>query len=344
MADQGMRILNLSGSHFVPAFRAMGHKVLSIGKGSSCDVILNNPVDIRGLWDILKSRSFYPDLVLWNDTCRPPEVFGIEKLPGVSIGFSIDQYCNPWHVPYSRSFDLMLVAQKDYVHFFEDRRFPRKVFWFPLFCNEEKDVDSGLEKDIPVSFVGTLNPPLNLDRPQFLGSFKKAYPLYTHQGAYAEVFSRSMVVLNQSAAGELNFRLFQAACCGAAVLNEDVGNGLRELFVPGEEILPPYERGNARHAAEIAGQAIEHPSRTMEIARAGQDKVRKEHSTRVRAKRIINLAERLIHKKANSWRKNNLKLIDNELRKSFIFLASDKELPLSPELRDFYLSLGTDGG
>ncbi|MFP4237427.1 MAG: glycosyltransferase [Desulfonatronovibrio sp.] len=335
-----MRILNISGTHFVSTFRSMGHKVLSVGKSRSCDLSISNPLDISGLWKILKSRKFYPDLVFWNDTCRPPEVFGIERLPGVTIGLTIDQYCNPWHVPYSWAFDLMLVAQKDYLKFFKDKRLPRKNLWFPLFCNVEKDRDLGLDRDVPVSFVGTLNPPINKDRPVFLKNFKKLYPLYTHQGQYAEVFSRSMIVLNQSAVGELNFRLFQAACCGAAVLTEDVGNGLRDILVPGEEILPPYERGNAGHAAEIASKAIEHPSRTMEIARAGQDKVRREHSTRVRAKRIINLAERLIYTKASSWRKNHLKLIENELRKSFIFLASDKDLPLSPELRDFYLNLG----
>lgn len=339
-----MRILNISGTHLLSSFRALGHEVLSVGCSASCDLPINKPLDIIGLWKILKSRSFYPDLVFWNDTCRPPEVFGIEKLPGVSIGYTIDQYCNPWHVPYSRSFDLMLVAQKDYLKFFKDKRFPRKSIWFPLFCNEEKDVHSGAEKDIPVSFVGTLNPPLNQDRPVFLKAFKKDHPLYTHQGVYADVFSRSMIVLNQSAVGELNFRIFQAACCGAAVLTEDVGNGLRDIFVPGVDILPPYERGNACHAADIARNAMKNPGQVLEIARSGQARVRREHSARVRAKRVINLAERLIHKKANTWRKNNQEFINKELRKSFIFLASDKELPLSSQLRDFYLSLGTKGG
>ncbi len=337
---RAMRILNISGTHFVSTFRSLGHEVLSVGKSPACDLPINNPLDISGLWKILRSRKFYPDLVFWNDTCRPPEVFGIERLPGVTIGFTIDQYCNPWHIPYSWAFDLMLIAQKDYVKFFQDKRVPRKNLWFPLFCNEQKDIDFELDRDIPVSFVGTLNPPINTSRPVFLKDFKKLYPLYTHQGKYAEVFSRSMVVLNQSAVGELNFRIFQAACCGAAVLTEDVGNGLKDIFVPGEDILPPYERGNAGHAAEVAGAAIQNPQKTLEIARAGQARVRKEHSIRVRAKRIINHAERLIHNKAGSWRKNHLKLIDNELRKSFIFLASDKELPLSRELRDFYINLG----
>ncbi|RQD61893.1 MAG: glycosyltransferase family 1 protein [Desulfonatronovibrio sp. MSAO_Bac4] len=335
-----MRVLNLSGTALISSFKSLGHQVLSIGKSPICDISINNPMDIKDLLKILKSRSFYPDLVFWNDTCRPPEVFGIERLPGVTIGLTIDQYCNPWHVPYSWAFDLMLVAQKDYLKFFVQKRLPRKCIWFPLFCNEEKDKDFGLEKDIPVSFVGTLNPPINTDRPVFLNAFKKFHPLYTHQGQYAEIFSRSLVVLNQSAVGELNYRLFQAACCGAAVLTEDVENGLMDLFTPGEDILPPYQRGNAQSAVDIVRNALNNPEQTMEIARKGQARVRREHSAMVRAKRIINMAERLIYKNAGSWRRDNLKLIDRELRKSFIFLASDNKLPLSKGLRDFYLSLG----
>ncbi|WP_244147334.1 glycosyltransferase [Desulfonatronovibrio hydrogenovorans] len=148
-----------------------------------------------------------------------------------------------------------------------------------------------------------------------------------------------MIVLNQSAVGELNFRLFQAACCGAAVLTEDTGNGLLDLFVPGEDILAPYERGNPVHAARAARAALEDPEKIREIAKSGQLKVRREHSVTVRAKRIVSLAERLIHNRSNSWRKENLKLIDQELRKSFVFLASDDQLPLSRELRRFYLDL-----
>lgn len=337
-----MRILNISGTHFVSAFRALGHEVLSMGASGTCDVPLKQPQDFSDLWKILKSRAFYPDLVFWNDTCRPPEVFGLERLPGVTIGYSIDQYCNPWHIPYSWAFDLLLVAQKDYLKFFNLPGLPRKAMWFPLCCNPQKDKDLGLDRDIPVSFVGTLNPPLNPARALLLDSFKKNHPLYTHQGAYVEIFSRSRVVLNQSAAGELNFRLFQAASCGAAVLTEDTGNGLRDIFTPGKDILPFYERGNAYHAVQIAGEALLEPEKIMAIARAGREKVHREHSTEVRAKKIINLAERLMARKVSTWRKNHQKLIDKELRKSFIILAADEQLPLSRELRNFYFNLGVE--
>ncbi|WP_244147335.1 hypothetical protein [Desulfonatronovibrio hydrogenovorans] len=182
-----MRILNISGTHFVSSFRLLGHQVLSIGLSTDCDVPITNPLDIRGLWNVLDSKGFYPDLVFWNDTCRPPEVFGIERLPGVTIGLTIDQYCNPWHIPYSWAFDCLLVAQKDYLHFFSDHRLPRKSIWFPLFCNEQRDKDHGLEKDIPVSFVGTLNPPLNKDRTVFL---KESPPVHASGQILGSVFQK----------------------------------------------------------------------------------------------------------------------------------------------------------
>ncbi len=146
-------------------------------------------------------------------------------MPSLTIGFSIDQYCNPWHVPYSAAFDCFLVAQKDYLSLFSLDQIRRPVRWFPLFCDPGKDKDLGVERDIPVSFVGTLGGRFNKEREPFLKSFKRECPLLILSGDYVPVFNRSRLVLNQSAAGECNFRMFQAMACGALLLTEDTGNG-----------------------------------------------------------------------------------------------------------------------
>ena len=130
-----MRILNLDGHYFVAPFREMGHEVLWLGSDPGCDVRLETVISLADLMALLKERAFTPDLVVWSDICRPPSVIGIESLPAVTVGFSIDQYCNPWHMAYAAAFDLMLVAQKDYLPLFEQEQLGNDLEWFPLFCN-----------------------------------------------------------------------------------------------------------------------------------------------------------------------------------------------------------------
>jgi glycosyltransferase involved in cell wall biosynthesis len=50
-----------------------------------------------------------------------------------------------------------------------------------------------------------------------------------------EFYDRSRIVPNESIFGEVNFRLFEAASCGCAVINPATP-GLQDLFIPGEEV------------------------------------------------------------------------------------------------------------
>ncbi len=326
-----MRILNLEGLAFVPTFRGLGHEVLSLGPSQACDIPLTEPLSTRALWAILDERGFRPDLAFWCDLCRPPWVMGLETLPGAVIGFSVDQYCNPWHVPYSAGFDAVLVAQRDYLHLFQDPRLPRPAQWFPLFCDPDMDFDHGAERDVPVSFVGTLDPPMNPGRKPFLEAFRRAAPLVTMQGRYAPLFERSRLVLNQSAVGELNYRLFQAMSCGAAVLTEAVENGLDALFTDGEDLLL-YPRGDAREASRIALSALASPL-LAEVAASGQAKARRLHSVQARARHVLALATALLHSGAPAWRRENAAIVREETARAYAMLAADTALPLPGETR-----------
>jgi hypothetical protein len=333
-----MNILNLEATHFVNFWRKTGHNVLSIGPGPNCDVQSKKIISLKQLWSILKQHNFYPDLVFWNDNCRLPSVIGFETLPCTCIGFSIDQYCNPWHVPYSAAFDLFLVAQKDYLPLFQKHKHLPKSEWFPLFCNPERDKDLGLTRDIPVSFVGTQDPPLNPQRFKLLTAFKKSFPLFLTTGNYVPIFARSQLVLNQSAAGELNFRIFQAAACGAAVLTEDTYNGLRDIFIPGQDILL-YAKGDVSSALSNSKKALSMQEKLQKIARSGQEKVVQYHTVKVRGKRIIRHAETLIRQQNHKNRLQKQKRINQELAKCFLFISTDQQLPLPEEQRSFYASL-----
>lgn len=332
-----MKILNINGLYFVRAFKDLGHDVLSMGTGQDCDILLSEFVSQKKLLDILKRRGFNPDVILWCDTCQIPSVLGIEGMPSLTIGFSIDQYCNPWHVPYSAAFDCLLVAQKDYLPLFAFDQIQRPVRWFPLFCDPETDKDLEQERDIPVSFVGTLGGRFNKEREPFLKSFKRRAPLLIRSGEYVPVFNRSRIVLNQSAAGECNFRIFQAMACGALLLTEDTGNGLRELFRPGTDLLV-YPRNDPAAAAAVAGAALADPQ-SMRLALAGRDTVLTRHTVRHRAKEILQLAERMLRAGVQRKRLEHKKAVSYEMRNTYLFLATDEELALPKPHKEFYKQL-----
>jgi len=332
-----MNILNLDGHFFVEPLRKMGHTVLSMGQSPGKDVHLTKTISLAKLLAILDERNFKPDLVLWVDRCRPPSVIGIEALPAVTIGYSIDQYCNPWHAPYSAAFDLMLVAQKDYLTMFKEGNLGNELEWAPLFCNPNRDKDRKENRDIPASFVGTVDGSINSERKAFLNTFKKKHPLFVTEGDYVPIYNRSQLVLNQSAVGELNFRIFEAMACGAVVLTEETENGLTDLFTNGEDILL-YPRGNAQAAASIAHAALANLD-LGQLAENGKRNVLAAHSSTVRARHIIKRAEE-IAAAGPSWRQQQTKVVQQTLSTAYNMLAVDEILPLTPDLRNFYATLG----
>lgn len=335
-----MRVLNIDGLYFVQALRGLGAQVLTVGSAPGCEVHLRQPLSLKGLTGLLADRGFVPDLVLWADVCRPPSVVGFEHLPAVTLGFSIDSYCNPWHVPYAAAFDALLAAQKDYLPLFLEGNPGRPTRWLPLFADPDQDRDPGGPRDIPMSFVGTVEGSINTARKPFLQAVRAGCPLLVRSGDYVPVFGRSRLVLNQSAAGEVNFRVFQAMVCGAALLTEDTDNGLRDLFEPGRDLLV-YPRGEAKAAAAVARQALapENAQALAGLARRGRDAVLARHLTTHRAASILALARELAAAKAPAARLARAEAMRRMLANAFFILASDEALPLPPDHRAFYSDL-----
>lgn len=298
-----MNVLTIEGQRLVRDLRALGCTVLNLsGSDSQAEVHLDRPLFHKGLTALLDARGFRPDAVIWMDQGNLPVVFGLEALDCVVLGYTIDDYCNPWHVPFSACFDAVFVAQRDYVGLFEAENLPRPARWTPLFCDHERDIDTGKDRDIPVSFVGTLKPRNIPDRYPFFQSFKKRHPLYLRQGDYRPIFRRSRIVLNQSAIGELNFRVFEALGCGAACLTEETDNGLTDIFTIGETMVPPYPKGNVAAAAYAAREMLSRPEELAAIARAGRDLVRSDHTSRSRAATLLEWARLLAREGAPARR------------------------------------------
>lgn len=282
-------------TYLVRALREAGNRVFSVGLGlAGNDLSLDCPVLFSHLLETLAEHGFTPQCMVYADDGNAPWLVGLESAPFPSIFFAIDTHCNPWHVPFANAFDYTLVAQQGFISLFLEAG--HNAEWFPLFApgfstgeeNEESQEIWLAQRDIPLAFVGTLEPKNNPSRLQFLRAVKTYSPLLMVQGPYEEIFRRARIVLNQSAAGEVNFRCFEAMACGAALLHDSLGHGFAELF-PVHCVLPPYPAGNAKAAGQASLHALEQPEALARMALQGKALVQQKHSASIRADHLIAL-------------------------------------------------------
>ncbi|MBO4369405.1 MAG: glycosyltransferase family 1 protein, partial [Desulfovibrio sp.] len=286
-----MHILAVGGGMLVRALRRLGHSVLYVAPFGTPDIVCDHPLYSHVLLRYVNEKGFRPDVLFYTDDGNFPFLLNPQILPFPSVFYSIDTYCNPWHVPYAFGFDYVLAAQKDFVSLFTKEGY--KASWLPLFCQEEVLLQEETKRDVPVCFVGTLGHKNNPDRLPFIEAFRQKQPLVVHQGDYVPLFSRSQIVLNQTAFSEVNFRCFEAMALGAALLMERCQNGMDELFAP-DERLPLYTRGNANEAAEIAKTYLADPLRLASIAKKGLACVAKRHTDTCRATFLSSLFSELL--------------------------------------------------
>lgn len=331
-----LRILCIGGPFLASALKRLGHHIITAHPAADADIPTPHPYSVQQLLSRLAALDFAPDALFCCDDGNMPQLLDPENAPWPSVRYSIDTYCNPWHIPYSNGFDATLVAQKDYVEIFSREGIPAR--WFPLFYSQALEpLGDFASRDIPVAFVGTLGHKNNPDRAPFLKAFRARHPLVAISGKYKPIFTRSRIVLNQTAASEVNFRCFEAIACGAALLMETCGNGLSELFVPGEEILPTYQRNNAREAAGIAAAALSRPEELAEIAQAGGRAVAQHHTDTARAVSLTQMIAEMCAAQAQRERlEQSLEKRTALVRAAYGMLSSELFDPQLEGHRDFF--------
>lgn len=332
-----MNILLIGGSYLLAALRKKGNTVIHCNHYPNSDLQLTHPVVWNRLASLLEARGFIPDACLYADDGNLPLLLDPQHLPCPTIFYSIDTYCNPWHVPYARTFDHIFVAQKDFLQLFTDEN-PE---WLPLFCLENNIPQDFPERDLAVSFVGTLEHKNNPGRKPFLQKFNEYTPLVMRSGNYIPIFQRSRIVLNQTAFGEINFRCFEAMALGAALLMEKCANGMDELFHPGIDILPVFTRNDAAEAARIARIFLNHPAALERIAASGRELVLARHTDFVRAGAITDTATKLALEQAHLPRLNAMEKYEAYARTAFGMLAAELNAEQMKDYRDFFFAAAT---
>jgi len=331
-----MNILNLDNNCLTAAFRQAGNTVVTAGYHKHHDIVVEHPMSALALYTRVCRDFFVPDLIFYCDSSNIPYFLSIEEVPCLSIFYSIDTYCHLWHYSYGLAFDHVFVAQKGHL---EQMQTEAVASWLPLFATSNSPQNDFAARDIPVAFAGTLAPKNIPQRKAFLTQFRRLQPLLVTSQPYAKVYPRAQIVLNQTAMQEINMRCFEAMAHGAALLMEECGHGLRELFTPGHHILPLYRPGDVAHAAEIVAKALENPARLAEIAANGHALAHARHLASHRVATICETLAPLLSAKAHEKRLNELALRKRGVRTSYYMLYDDASRAGMKEYADMFLEI-----
>ncbi len=267
----------------------MGHQVFFFspnvpkeghGEINYCEPLVNVP-------ETLVKFQLQPDLLLFVESSIHPLVFpiGLEKLTIPSCWWGIDNHMNyRWHKDYVHLFDHAFFAQRDYIE--RAVAYTKKgVHWLPLACNPLIHKDYGLDRIYDCTFVGNLNP----RREKFFEKLKQQTPIQVFSGKsqleMAHVYAQSKAAFNLAIREDLNMRVFETMASGAALITQDIKNGLTDLFEPGKHLLLHH----VSNAGEVINKALKTPEKLSEIGRNGWKEVQENHTYEKRLTAIINI-------------------------------------------------------
>ncbi len=282
-----MKILLLGLSALKRGFQELGHDVLTCTTSNTGDIWMTEfPISIDRLWQQLP-QGWEPDFVLLTDESTHPLFLGLERLD-VPLGwYAIDSHLHHhWHQAYAAVFDIIFVAQRDFVRSYVRDHSRQIVSWLPLFSLSDPSKFIQAHRIHNLSFVGTIDPDRNPIRYQLLEAVQQMYPLNVETGEYVPVYLQSQMVLNQCVDNDINFRTFEAMACGSLLLMEHIGNGLEDLFQDKTHCVF-YEKGNIEQIVQIAEYYMSHEEERDGIASCGRSEVLAKHVGVHRAQTIL---------------------------------------------------------
>ncbi len=286
-----MNIFLLGTTHrLLQALQEAGHHVVTCGPGEECDVQISYD-SLVPVTDILDQAPacFTPDVLLFMDNSKPLLLSGLEDCPIPTVWYAVDNHLHgPWQSDGAKLFDVVFVAQKDFVTDFREGPVANRVAWLPLFCKSNKDTRLALETQHEVAFVGSIDPKKNPDRTALLERLSKRIPLHCTTGEYVSVFNQSKIVLNQSVKSDVNYRTFEALGCGSFLITEKVGNGQAELFTDRVH-LALYESGNIDQLVETVQYYLDHDEERETIAWQGWQEAIGKHTDAHRVQTITDI-------------------------------------------------------
>lgn len=216
---------------------------------------------------------------------------GLEKMNCITAWYGIDTHMDyNKHLRISRLFDVTFVAQKEYVSRLTSDGI-KQAHWLPLGFAPELLPLKNLDRDIDISYVGSINVNINPHRHQLISNLKDNFNSNSFGLAspkeMGEIYSRSKIVFNKSVKNDINMRFFEAMGTGAVLVTDPImENGLEDLFERNKHYIT-YENDN--ELIPTVASLLSEPDRLAEISKNVQKLILEKHTYDHRAKSILEI-------------------------------------------------------
>jgi hypothetical protein len=142
-----------AGYHMERAFSSLGFNVKYVGLSSAEKPGYDSNVFLPKIID-----SFHeaPLFYLWVDTPGRYFPFGIEELSIPTACYIIDVHLGTWRHEVAKFFDVVFIAQKDYVDKYRKVLGHDQVYWLPLAAAADVHKQQSLPRIYDVGFVGNI--------------------------------------------------------------------------------------------------------------------------------------------------------------------------------------------
>lgn len=277
------------GFHLERAIREAGVQVAFVGLGEARRTGYGETTSIA---EILEELPTTPACYLWIDPAGRYFPTGIESLAIPTACYLIDVHLGHWRAAAARFFDVVFVAQKDYLPTLRRAVGHDQVYWLPLAAAPDVHGDLRLDRIYDVGFVGNIaqahRQTARQRRLALLAASFNTNDFYRHYSPaqVGEVYSQSRIVFNTSIAGDVTMRIFEGAAAGALVLTDPVQNGFAELYEPGAEVVVYQDDDDLLAKVRYY---LDHPQEREAIARAGQARTLAQHTYRHRVQQILEI-------------------------------------------------------
>ncbi len=296
-----MKILLLNDAYFLSSLRGSGHRVFFAGAAKTADFRLESSGVIE-LATVLATCPFEPDLIIYSDSVHDRCIFtGLEAAPKPLIFYGLNSILNEfWQFDYARAFDLVFLDQRESVERLQSisELSGERVIWLPPASDPSVFRKLSLEKDLDISFVGSLNSVLYPKRSWLLEEIKRRFSIAVFDGSksrlrpadVAEIYNRSKLVLNDGFPIGLSRSLFEAMSSDACVLIEEGSGCWRSFFRDGVHLVVLRPDGFLRQIEFLLDQDEQRRS----IAATGMNAVHAEHTVEKRTRILLDAALRLV--------------------------------------------------
>ena len=220
----------------------------------------------------------------------PDWPLGLESVKCLTAAYFIDVHQDiRSRLQLSRFFDVVFVAQKDYVTAFHEIGH-QHAYWLPLACDPDIHRVTAETRIFDVGFVGKLGQrgtPRNKILSTVLPRYQtNDYLLFYLPQDMGKVYGQSKIVFNASINGDLNMRIFEALASGALLVTDRIDNGLTELF---EEGIHYVGYSTIEEAIKKIDYYLDNDAERNRIATEGQRLALASHTYRHRWVQIMQL-------------------------------------------------------